>query len=795
MIFYITGQGGVGKTTLLNRYRETARDAGFLVADCNEQEHDVPAVLGRFAHQLSEKGLHLKHFSERHKIYRQKMGEIENDPDAPQGITALLGQTIVRATFTVGDTIPGLRKGLEILPQEALETQASEWVSYLAKKLHNKDEVALIRDPVPILTSLFFNDLNELAKKQRFLFCFENFEVTRQELQGWLSRLREYRPSPNVRLGIAGRDQPGQQWDALRSVTMTIRLDIFTELEAESFLDAYGITNIKRRREILECSGRLPVIMSWLAAPEGDEPDTSLPTQNIVDRFLRWIADSHLRQEALLGAIPRLFNLDILTALIPLDNQNQPGDGQEAFDWLLSMPFVQQGPDGWRYHQVVRSMMLQHQRLKSPQAYRQLHTAMAEFFYKKRDELHCSDEERWTNEQWRRNTLDYTYHFLVADPIHHWTGVMDIFAIAVRKRRSFATDMIELLAATDVQDELSHEQRTTVQLFRQQLQAIKDSDLQAGFEMFNRLCAMNDLSSQAKGHVLTYRGECYRRGGEWEKALCDFEEALKCLPGDVRTLIRQGITHILMKDYQKALNNLNQAIALDEKNAWALALRGETYRCMKGYQEALNDLNQAITLDKKNAWAIAVRGEIYYCMKQLANAFEDLSHSLALDDKNVWALVKRSEVYREMGNSQASQNDFHSALMQDENYARALSNVPPPPPHSFAGMYPSPLPPPAAAGSLPSPLPHHAAAGSVPSPLPPPVATASCLMPEPSTPQQALPSPHNEYGLLSNTGPLILPVGRPTQWKRMVPVIAIILVLLILLVLFFLILPPDKLST
>lgn len=109
MIFYIAGQGGVGKTTLLNRYRELAQNAGFLVADCNEHEHDVPAVLGRFAHQLSKQGFHLKHFGERYKIYRQKMDEIENDPNAPQGIAALLGRTIVRATFAIGDTVPGLR--------------------------------------------------------------------------------------------------------------------------------------------------------------------------------------------------------------------------------------------------------------------------------------------------------------------------------------------------------------------------------------------------------------------------------------------------------------------------------------------------------------------------------------------------------------------------------------------------------------------------------------------------------------------------------------------------------------
>jgi hypothetical protein len=54
------------------------------------------------------------------------MNEIEIDPDAPQGLAAMLGRTVVRAAFVVGDMVPGLRKGLEIIPQEELETQASE---------------------------------------------------------------------------------------------------------------------------------------------------------------------------------------------------------------------------------------------------------------------------------------------------------------------------------------------------------------------------------------------------------------------------------------------------------------------------------------------------------------------------------------------------------------------------------------------------------------------------------------------------------------------------------------------
>ena len=598
LIFYITGQGGVGKTTLLNRYREIAGGDDFLLADCDEKQRDVAAVLGRFAQQLTEQGFPLKHFNERYKTYLQKMHEIEMDPEAPQGLAATVARTVVRAVFIGGDTVPGIRKGLEFVPREAIETEASEWATYLAKKFTNKDEVALMRDPVSILTPLFFEDLNEIAQKRKVLLCFDNFEATSLELREWLLRLREYKPSLDIRVAIAGRDLPGAKWDALRTAMLTIRLDVFKELEAEMFLDVFGITNSKRRQEILELSGRLPVLMSWLAVAEGQtrESDSSIPSHDIVDRFLRWVTDPVLRQVALLAAIPRNFNADVLKLL--LKNGDQAVDEQSAFDWLQSMPFVKQGVEGWYYHDVVRRMMLHYQRQKGPQMYRQMHVVLANYYSNYRHEGGFSEKEQWRSEEWRKYTLSYVYHYLVANPTKHWTELLSLFVIAIRKRRSFANEMIELLNSEDIRDELTSRQNDVVRLFYQQMQAIKEGSLKDGVEMFDKLCGIDDLSSQAKGYVLAYRGECHRQGEKWEKALNDFEEALRHFPEDIWTIASPGLTYQRMGQDQEALADFDRAVALDEKSAWAFSHRGEIYRLMGQDQEALADFDQAVALDE-----------------------------------------------------------------------------------------------------------------------------------------------------------------------------------------------------
>ena len=258
LIFYITGQGGSGKTTLLNRYQDIARGFNFVITSCDEKQRDVPAVLGRFAQQLAEQGFPLKHFDEQYKMYRQKLHEIENDPEAPQGLAAMLGRVIVRAAYIGGDLVPGLRQGLEFLPRESVEAQASEWTTYLAKKLTNKDDIALIREPVSILTPLFFEDLRGVVQKRKALLCFDNFEATRIELQEWLVRLPEYKPSQNIRIVIAGRDQPGAKWDSLRNVTKAVPIDVFTDQEAEAFLDACATPEVQR---IMLIDG--PSVLGW----------------------------------------------------------------------------------------------------------------------------------------------------------------------------------------------------------------------------------------------------------------------------------------------------------------------------------------------------------------------------------------------------------------------------------------------------------------------------------------------------------------------------------------------------
>lgn len=633
LIFYITGQGGVGKTTLLDRYRSIAATTGFLVASVDEQQRTVADVLGRIAAQLESLGFSPKHFSERYKTYCQKMDEIESDPYAPQGLATVLGRTIVRATYIVGDTVPGLRKGLDYLPQASLESKATEWIDYLVKKLGNKNDIALIRDPIPILTTSFFEDLNELACHQRLLLCFDNFEATRQELQEWLLRLRDYRPSSNIRLVIAGRDQPGAKWDPLRRVTRIVQLDIFTEPEAEIFLDSYGITNRKRRKEILEWSRRLPVLMSWLAALGESELDTTVSTQDGVERFLRWVTDPALRFVALVGSIPQTFNLDLLALL--LKDSEEEIDASTAFEWLQAMPFVQPHADGWTYHNVVKGMLRQYQRQKSPQTYRRMHMHLADYHDALRAALPLPEEEQWTHEHWRKNTLAYYHYLLIADPHAYWGKFLSTLIIAISKRWSFTIEMIDILQEKDVFEELGGEQKKLVHLLQKHRQTIVHGDLKECFELFEHLCNIPDLSPQAREYVYTYRGAAHSLWGRYHEALVDF----------------------------------NRAFSLNQNNALTITSRAVILYVMGRYPEALDDFNCAFSLNHNDISVITSRAVVYYMMGKYPEALADFDHALAINNNDFSTIVSRAVIYRLMGRYPEALAAFDKALAVSKSHS------------------------------------------------------------------------------------------------------------------------------
>lgn len=353
----VFGQGGVGKSWLLRQFRKIAIEHGALCAYTDETEDDVPEVMGHIATQFEAQGQLLKTFAERYRVYRQRKQEIEADPEAPPGFSALVGRSLAKGGLHLARQIPVAGTVAGFVDDETVASLGGEFASYIARKIGNKDEVQLVLNPIDILTPLFLADLRRMAERQTPILIFDTYERTGTFLDPWLRNILEGRyeaAPPNIVVTIAGRYALDRNlWSAYEGVVARLSLEPFAEPEVRDYLSRKGITHEEVIQVILRLSGRLPLLVATLAAESPNDPASiGDPSGEAVERFLKWVQDPHQRQVALDSALPRRLNRDVLAVLT--------GEEQAAslFDWLKEMPFVERRGDAWTYHSVVRAQML-----------------------------------------------------------------------------------------------------------------------------------------------------------------------------------------------------------------------------------------------------------------------------------------------------------------------------------------------------------------------------------------------------------------------------------------------------
>ncbi|MBD2604577.1 tetratricopeptide repeat protein [Scytonema hofmannii FACHB-248] len=671
-LFNVWGQGGVGKSTLLRQFRKMAESAKIIAAHTNDIEKSVPEAMGRLAEQLEQQNYKLPQFTERYKVYRQKRQELESDPEAPQGFSAFVGKTVAKTGVLLARRVPVGGAVFDFIDEDAVASQAGEWASYVAKKLTNKDEVRLIQEPVEVLTPLFLQDISKLADKSGVALFFDTYESTEDFLDNWLREILEgrYGEVPlNILVIIAGRQELDKNhWAPYEGLMIRFPLEPFTEEEAQQYLTRKGITNSRVIEVILRLSGHLPLLVATLAAESPNDPSqVGDPSGTAVERFLKWIDDPKRRQLALDAAIPRSLNRDVLAKL---RGENEADD---LFNWLKEMPFIEERTDGWAYHEVVKTQMLRHKRLSSPQSWADLHGKLGEYYDTLRNNLQLNEEKKYSDATWQSHALNVLYHGLCQTPQKSLPIALNEFLAAFDNQRSFALRWAETMVQAGKNGDNAEVERWGEQLANG-LKAYEEKRNEVTVEMFTALLEHSEIQSQCRLIALCWRGYTYRWMERYEEALKDFDCAIEINPKSDLAMAGRGQTYRVMKRYEEALKDFDCAIELNPKLDWAMANRGRTYCLMKRYEEALKDFNCAIELNPKSNWAIASRGETYHFIERYEEALKDFDQAIELNPKLDWAIASRGETYRSMKRYPEALKDFDQAIELNPKLDWAIAN-------------------------------------------------------------------------------------------------------------------------
>lgn len=713
-ILSISGQGGVGKSTLLARFTDEARSPTFkdycLTAIVDERQTTPVRLMEEFADQLHLKGK----FERGLRQYKETLHRLHTEQYALQD--SIL-QSIPDFAGAAAEIVPFagalLREGVKAGTKHLVGRYHADQI---------RRDVELLVDPLATLTTSFVEELNRLAdtyvtlrsrrekRQRRVLLFFDTFEQLAVSAVPWL--LDYFLPasiSSNIVLVIAGRDSLDRSlpddpkgWLPYydRGDVYSMPLKSFSEDEARVYLADRGITDPARIVAIWQLSRGLPLYLGFLTANPSGEVD---PTEDVVVNFLRWIPEQEglkrkLALDAALFSAP--FNQDDLVAFSSISEQER----SPLFRWLTRQPFVHRQDGRYRYHDVAQELFSRQLLQRSPKEYALMRRSLADHYQRLLEENQARGDEG--SATWLELVLAQVHQlFLLPEETAHIQAIKQI--LRAYRYTNTSSEIIKALR------ELSGEQylkqtasgsRDYLQLLLQTIGADwKDSqeDLVAARSatglLLEKLINTPSFPKELLALVYGRRGWIHDYLDEYEQALADFNCALELDPDSID--IHYGLARVYgeHEDFRSSITTYDRALELGLKVAktynargWAYHLAGESKRALADFDRALElnpkmesaytgrgwvslqlgDFQQALVefnhaLDLNPNWSEACHGRAftYVALKEYKQALADFDHYLEIDKENPYVYLRRGVAYYiGLKNYQQALADFDRAL-------------------------------------------------------------------------------------------------------------------------------------
>jgi TonB family protein len=168
------------------------------------------------------------------------------------------------------------------------------------------------------------------------------------------------------------------------------------------------------------------------------------------------------------------------------------------------------------------------------------------------------------------------------------------------------------------------------------------------------------------------RGLAYDIKGDYDRAIQDFDEAIRLKPSDFTAFNNRGLAYSHKGDYDRAIKDYNQAIQLEPDYADAFNNRGVAYRYKVNYDRAIKDYNQAIRLKADLAEAFNNRGLVYRLKGDSHRAMQDYDEAIRLKPDFAVAYYQRGLVYGSMRDYEHAIEDLDQAVRLKPDYAWAF---------------------------------------------------------------------------------------------------------------------------
>jgi tetratricopeptide (TPR) repeat protein len=168
-----------------------------------------------------------------------------------------------------------------------------------------------------------------------------------------------------------------------------------------------------------------------------------------------------------------------------------------------------------------------------------------------------------------------------------------------------------------------------------------DWDIQIG------ACTAEIQSGRWQGKDLAFafnsRGLAYANKGQYDRAIQDYDQAIKLNPNHANTFSNRGLAYDDKGQHDRAIQDYDQAIKLNPNHANAFNNRGVAYANKGQYDRAIQDYDQAIKLNPNNANTFYSRGNVYANKGQYDRAIQDYDQAIRLNPNHTLAITNRAK--------------------------------------------------------------------------------------------------------------------------------------------------------
>jgi tetratricopeptide (TPR) repeat protein len=158
------------------------------------------------------------------------------------------------------------------------------------------------------------------------------------------------------------------------------------------------------------------------------------------------------------------------------------------------------------------------------------------------------------------------------------------------------------------------------------------------------------------------RANAYRAQGDFDRAIADFDEAIRLDPGRAFYLELRGNVWFAKHDYQRAVADYDRAVALNPKLFPAYVGRASANFARGELDAAIADYQLALGLNPRAAALYVQRGNVWRRKGDFARAVADYSEALRIAPGMLGAHVMRGIALEASGDRNGARADYEAAI-------------------------------------------------------------------------------------------------------------------------------------